>query len=180
VARQVASSASAVGASTRRMCDRMRGVADALRRAGYRIATSDLSVEMMANFVAEVARGEAASRDEARLRIAQLAEVTAVNVHATFEIGARTAEELRLFQHELDAFMKEIRTLEILHLTGKVESVSCDAAQEVAGLFEEINARTVEARGELAALADLAAAAHLPDPDRAAIEDALAALQRPR
>jgi PAS domain S-box-containing protein len=178
VAGQMAASARSVSATTRRMCERMREVADALRSAGYRIATSDLSVEMMGRFIGELGATDGGPADGAGKRIAQLAEVAAGNIEATCDIAERTGEQLRHFEQELSGFLREIRTLEILHLTGKVESVSCTEAEGVASLFQDVHARTVEARQELAQLAELAAAARIPLPDRGALGVALAALRR--
>jgi hypothetical protein len=61
-------------------------------------------------------------------------------------------------------------------VTGKVEAVGCALGDRVSTVFEDVHARTQDARQKLAALIELIAGARVRAPDREVIARSLTAL----
>jgi hypothetical protein len=173
VAQQMSGSARATSVSAVDICACISEANAAVRAAASQIATSHLSVEMMSDFVREL---DGARADENRRLVTQLAEVVTANVEATCDCVRSAASQLQKLRQRLDDFVKEIRTLQILHVTGRVESVRCLQGQEVSGIFEEVFAKTRDAREKLSLLVHLVDAARVDAPRRELIRDTLSSL----
>ena len=180
IAGQMSSSALAIAGATREVCAAMAAVSAALKAAAAHIATADLAVETMGLFLAELAASAAdASADGTgvRHRIAELAEVLEAKLAAACASADAAGAKVRQLEQLVDDFVKQIRTLEILHVTGRVEAVRCAEGAAVSTLFTEVYARTREARAQLDALADHLAHAHVEPPSPAVVAASLATLR---
>jgi aerotaxis receptor len=177
VAQQMSDSAHSISTATDEICKYMTTVGQVLRIAGFQIATSDLSVEMMSCFLAELSRsGADCDEATARHRIAQLAEVVRKNLDATCTLIDSTADHMIRLQQQIDDFVKQIRTLEILRVTGKVEAISSAFGERVAIIFEDVYTTTKTARERLGKLVELISQAKIESLDRNLINGSLACL----
>jgi aerotaxis receptor len=187
VAEQMSGSARATSVSASEICACIDDVNAAVRAAAFRIATSHLSVEMMADFVRELDTARAAAGrasqedgtiaiDDARHRVAELAGVVAASLEATGACIRTASRELEELQRRLDALLREVRTLQILHITGRVESVRCERGHDVSGIFGEVLGKTGEARENLALLMSLVGRARMEPPKSELIQQMLSAL----
>jgi PAS domain S-box-containing protein len=186
VAEQMSGSARATSVSAADICACIDRVNAAVRAAASRIATSHLSVEMMSDFVREIdadvapvaaGRGPdaAARRDGSggpatgvagtRERVQELAEVVATSLEATGQGIREAARQLEELRTRLDALLKEIRTLQILHVTGRMECVRCPQGHEVSRIFGEVLGKTQDARENLSLLLGLVDRARMEPPD---------------
>jgi aerotaxis receptor len=173
VAHQMSQSACVISRSTEEVCGTITSVTGQLKAAAAEIATSHLSVEMMSNFARESSQADQALMQK---RIGELVQV----VRQTFEHADRAIHEvvrkMQKLEHVLVAFIREIRTLEILHVTGKVEAVRSAENQTISMVFDEVTVKAREARTKLSQLTTMAQAAAITPPDRSAIEQNLARL----
>jgi PAS domain S-box-containing protein len=179
VAEQMAASARAVSDSTEDICAYMEKTTGALRDAAARISCSDLSVEMMRTFLAEMSAKEDSGQSAGlRKQVSQLAEVVEKNLSATCELAGAVADQMRTLELRLGDFLKAIRTLEILHVTGKVQAVQCADGERVATVFHEVSTKTGEARTRLSELAELSTNVTIKLPDRRTMDASLGAMRR--
>jgi aerotaxis receptor len=177
VAQQMSDSAQSISTATDQICRYMTEVGAVLRSAGFQIASSDLSVEMMSYFLAELSRS-GAEHDDATVhhRLTQLAEVVQKNLDATCTLIDSTSEHMIRLQQQIDDFVKQIRTLEILRVTGKVEAVNSAFGERVAVIFEDVYTTTKTARERLGKLVELISQAKIESLDRNLINGSLACL----
>jgi hypothetical protein len=170
-------SAQSISTATDQICRYMTEVGAVLRSAGFQIASSDLSVEMMSYFLAELSRS-GAEHDEAAVhhRLTQLAEVVQKNLDATCILIDSTSEHMIRLQQQIDDFVKQIRTLEILRVTGKVEAVNSAFGERVAVIFEDVYTTTKTARERLGKLVEMISQAEIESLDRNLINGSLACL----
>lgn len=171
VAEQMTRSAALIGSATEALGSQMAGMNELLNSVAARFAIGDLSVEMMSQFLSESSCGSV------RSRLDELAEVVQSNIDDACQAAGESTAGLGELYRRLDAFVKEIRTLEILHVTGKVESVRADEGRRVSLVFEEVNQTTTKARSEMARLIDRIEQVQLRLPDRQGIHHDLQKLQ---
>ena len=175
IAGQMSDSARSVCGAADKVCEDMAGAMGALRSAAAQIAMSDLSVETMRHFLSELA--SAVNQTGTRQRIAQLAEVVEANLSATCAQMTGAADRVMQLDQRLDQFLRGIRTLQILRVTGKVEAVRCREADGVSRIFNDVHSTTDQARQKLSLLADLVGLAQIQAPDRALLDPHIAPLR---
>ena len=179
IAAQMKDCARAITESALEICDRMSKVMPVLKGAAAQIATTDLSVEMMTDFLAEPEGISRGARDERRARpeIGQLAEVVSNNLDGTLERVRAATDHVNDLERRLERFVGEIRTLEMLRVSGKGEAIHCRNASAVSSVFEEVFARTRVARDKLLFLVGLVSRARIKPPDAETIRAGIAALR---
>jgi hypothetical protein len=130
---------------------------------------------MMRRFLSELAGS--ANQAGTRQRIAQLAEVVEGNLAATCTQMGDAAERVGQLDQRLEQFLRGIRTLQILRVTGKVEAVRCREADGVSRIFNDVHHTTEQARQKLSLLADLVGVAQIEVPDRTLLNAHIAPLR---
>ncbi len=175
IAGQMSDSARSVCGAADEVCRDMAEAMASLRSAATQIAMSDLSVEMMQRFLSELAG--AANQDGTRQRIAQLAQVVESNLAATCDQMADAAQRVGHLDQRLVQFLRGIRTLQILRVTGKVEAVGCREAEGVSRIFNDVHHTTEQARQKLALLTDMVEMAQIEVPDRTLLDVHIAPLR---
>ncbi len=176
IADQMSSCTGGVINSAMDICKHMMDVNKVLKSAAAQIATSDLSVEMMAKFLDEMTRSKGDQNSNIRREIAQLAEVAANNLDTTLTLVRSSAENVDVLRRRLEVLLREIRTLEILRVSAKAEIAQCKNSVSVSTIFENLYAQTREARNKITFLVDLVAAARIEVPDAGAIKASVSQL----
>ncbi len=177
VAQQMSRIAANITQTVSEVCHFMHEVTAILRAAAFHIAASELSTEMMRSFLRELHNADS---PDSRHRVALLAHVVTQSVDSATRIARDAATRLLQLGARLEEFIKQIRTLEILHISGKIEAVSCTATgldATLTAVFEEVRARTNTARTDLTTLMELAANARIKFPNNYLLATSLEALR---
>ena len=126
VAGQMNQSARSITSATDQICQYMQEVTGVLRGAAFGICTSDLSIEMMSWFLNELREqsdaGAGREDCEVRGRISELAQVVRSSLADACQSVRGALEHVERLHQQLDDFLKQIRTLEILHCHGQSRS----------------------------------------------------------
>jgi PAS domain S-box-containing protein len=117
-------------------------IADAmllLKHAAYEIASCNISTEMMTSFLNELSDTDL-TNSESRLRrqVANLATVVSARFQSTASALEKTQRHLAQLSANLEAFSRQIRTLDILHVTGRIEAVNSSNGNGFAGVLENL------------------------------------------
>lgn len=171
VADQMSSSTRSISDSATEIGGTMVEVTRMLREAAFGVAASELSVEMMGLFLSELAvitQGDVAR--EKRRHLPELAEVVGTNLRGTGEQVLKTRRQIQNFERRLEEFIREIRTLEILHVTGKAEAVQHRQGESISSTFADVHQRALDTRQKLSSLAEVVTRADIQMFDRAALD----------
>jgi hypothetical protein len=151
VAGQMSFTAGLLGKCADELTRTIAGVMQSLKHAAYEIAACNLSMEMMSCFLAELSDQELCNPDSPiRRHIAHLASVVAQRFDATAKVLHKTAADLRQFEIGLHNFSRQVRTLDILHVTGRIESVNATEGGGFTGVLQDLLSMTAQARAHLA------------------------------
>jgi aerotaxis receptor len=151
VARQMNAVSSEVAASGENLGRTMADVMTCLKTAAAEIACTDLSVEMMSLFLAELQSGSTDAAATGR-NIDNLSAVVAARMTATCLCIERAAGDLSVFEKDLEHFMDAIQTLDMLYVSGRIECTRSNAA-DFSDLLGETVAAAADARRRGANLA---------------------------
>ncbi|GMU21559.1 MAG: hypothetical protein AMXMBFR13_16520 [Phycisphaerae bacterium] len=175
VAEQIGGGARSISTEIDTMAGEMKRAARELKQAAFQIVTADLSLEMTSIFIGELAAAES-NAGEAGRNIAQLAAVAGNNVRRACRQADTAARELSRLQRHFATFLQELRIMEILHVSGRIEAVRCAEGGSVLNILDQVRADTGTARERLSTLQGLATRASLRPPAADVIERNLASL----
>ena len=148
VARQINGVSNEVADEGEILSRTMSEVMGLLKSAAAEIASSDLSVEMMALFLEEL-RGQGTPDAGTQKNVDNLMSVIGVRLRATCNCTENAARDLAAFEKTLDHFINTIQTLDILYVCGKIECTRVHAVD-----FTEILRETGEAARDARQRAD--------------------------
>jgi hypothetical protein len=122
-----------------------------LKRAAFEIAASDLAVEMVGMFLRELQQAGADTGATQR-HVATLATVLGDRLETANACAVAAGKDLHAFGVQLEDFTRQIRTLDILHVTGRVETTCCAGAETFYHTLHDLQTSTAKARGQTTAL----------------------------
>jgi PAS domain S-box-containing protein len=154
----------------------LRNVSLQLRETAFNVAALELAVEMMDIFLGEIDASDATDITTACRSVAQLGDASGQFLGVALKSIAAVAGIVRGLDDRLEDFLRQVRVLEILHVTGKTEAVRQPESSSVASIFEAIRERAFEARQKLSDLATMVGSARIRAPSGRAMSDSLAVL----
>ncbi len=155
VSQQMSEAAGQIATAAGELAGSMEQAVSQLRGASFAIGSSRLSVEMMASFVAELGRRE--SDPTSKGQVGSLAETVSSNLQTAAAVSQKAANQIHQLQFCIEGFVKQVRTLEVLHISGRVEAVRCHSGAQVQNVFGQLLGKTQQTRQKLTALIDLTA-----------------------
>ena len=133
-----------------------------LRHAISSIIAGKLEVDVVREFLLEIAADTEDPRTEFRLdrpttatekSCAILLKTFLRSTHALPETLRNLESELKTLDNETEEIAKHVRTLELIPLTGKVEAAREEAARSFTSIFETLGSRVAETRTRLESFA---------------------------
>lgn len=161
--------------STQSLAGSMANADRTLLVARSAIATGDLSVEMMIRFLREQ-RSQSTHGSALHVHIDQLAQVVSSRLGEASMAAEAVSTQIAQLNSELESFRKQIRTLEILHITGKAESVRVANGTHVSTILDDVHQATLQARQRLNQLTELMASIQFRPPNMDAVSKLLGTL----
>ncbi|MGN6367901.1 MAG: PAS domain-containing protein [Phycisphaerae bacterium] len=180
IAHQMSRTTRGVSDSARNVVNVITSAIRTLNAAAFHITTGELSLEMMSSFLGELA----ADKDPSRIagmhqNIAQLAHVVRESLQQSTALAGKSNACTSSLTRQFADFSKELRTLEILDVTGRMEAVRTGNESAISAVFDEMKTLTLESRRKLITISEEAAVAAVTPPSAEAIDRHLVALSAP-